>query len=893
MSSPQQQSTDLKREKRIHELLDAVLDLPVEARQEYLRKATEHDHDLLQQVKDLLLGDTLGDFLEHGAVGGGGVEAALPGGSSDLPDQIGPFTILDLLGEGGMGRVFLAEQTDPVAREVALKVMGSSLAGREMRVRFEAERRVLARLAHPNIAQIYEAGFTEDGFPYYAMELVSGLRITDYCDRAKATIEQRLELFIAICRGVEHAHQKQIVHRDLKPSNILVTEIDGRPVPKIIDFGIAKTLGDATSDTSLTGSQMIGTPAYMSPEAISGSEDLDTRTDVYSLGVLLYELLTGVRPFDAGDSNVAEVLQRIAAESPPRPSTRVLSLPETDTVMVETRSTGAKALQRRLRGDLDWILMAAIAKQRESRYASAAALADDVQHHLRDEPVNIRLPNVPYQMIKFARRHRWWVAAAGLLLASLIAGIIGTTRGLVRARAAEVLAQAEAERANQEAQTAQRAREETEEVVELLIDLFRVPDINSVQRTSKRPAHELTALEVLEHGRERLSDEELEEQPLIRARLQSVLGRVYSQLGLYDEADVLLGDALASREQTLPSGHFDLGESLIELGQLASRRGETERAETLLRRGLFIMLALEESPKLADGYGLLGRVRRQRGDFTEAEKLIEKGLEIRQRILGPDHVEVSISLNSLGTLAFSQGQFEKAEDYFRRTLAVLRTAVDPEHPRLVVAVSNVAAAIASQNRHADALPLAEEALRLQRKMLGPDHPSVADSLNNVGVLAMDLGRHADAEKYHREALEIRLRALGPQHPRVGWSLHNLAVAVEDLGRTTEAEALHRRALALREKALEVGHPDIGRSAESLGSLLWRVGRTREGENLIRRGLEIFETALPPDSVTLQHARENFAELLREAGRVEEAEQLMTQQKEAQQPEPQNAEKAAS
>ncbi|MEM7584096.1 MAG: serine/threonine-protein kinase [Acidobacteriota bacterium] len=861
--------TDLEREKRIHELLDGALDRPQEARLEFLRREVGDDLELLEEVQDLLGGDTLGDFLEQGVLPGNGMLSSVARLNDELPHRIGPYRVLGLLGEGGMGRVYLAEQSEPVARQVALKVIGSSLAGREMHIRFESERRVLARLAHPNIAQIYEAGVTEEGFPYFAMEYVGGSRITEYCDQERLTVEQRLDLFVAICRGVHHAHQKQIVHRDLKPGNILVAEIDGHAMPKIIDFGIAKTLdASGTDTTTLTGSRIIGTPAYMSPESMTGMEDLDTRTDVYALGVLLYELLTGGRPFDITESNVVQAVQQAGSVTPPRPSTRVDTETDSGLATADARGVGVRQLKRRLRGDLDWILLKAIERDRDLRYESAAALAEDVLRHLRREAVFARLPNVRYQMAIFLRRNWLLVIASALLFASLVAGLAGIYQGLLRAREAE-------QAARDETAAARQAQVETQEVVDLLIELFQAPDVTSMRNRDVRPVHEITALEVLERGRERLTQEELAEQPLTRARLQSVLGEVYRQLGLYEDADALMSGALELREQHLEKDHPDIGRSHYEVGVMASRRGDTERAEVHLRKAVFnFMVSLDESdPVYPSAFEVLGRVKRQRGEFEEASSLIEKAREIRLRVLGPDHPDHAFSLSNLGNLAFSQGQFEQAETHFRGALKVLRKNLDAEHPRSVMMLANVAAAIASQGRHADALPLAEEALELRTRVLGEDHPDVGDSLNNVGVLSMDLGQYEDAERYHRQALELRRRTLGPEHSRTGWSLHNLAVALDRLGRFAEAEKLHREALALREKSLGRAHPDVGRSAESLGELLWRSGRVAEGEALIRRALGIYEAALPADSDTLIGAREDFAELLREAGREAEAERL--------------------
>ncbi len=430
------------RERRLHEVVEQALARPPEARYAFLRSRCSDDETLFDdalafveresEVEDLLEIPTLG-VSDAPTSGTGSDRGSGTAGDDDpterlRPDrfQIGPYRLLEVLGEGGMGRVYLAEQKRPVERRVALKLVHASLTGSDANARFAAERQAMARLAHPNVAQIFEAGTTRDGFPYFVMEHVPGPSITKYCDREELSVERRLELFIAVCQGVQHAHQKQILHRDLKPSNILITEIDGRPVPKIIDFGIAKALDRPLSDAvESTGARLIGTPVYMSPEALAvdaGESDVDTRSDVYALGVLLYELLTGVRPFSSRRMNVARVMRQVTESEAPRPSTRWSRLDEeTRSRIAGRRHAEPAALRKLLAGDLDWIVMKAIAKDRDQRYGSAAELGAEVRRYLRHEPLTVGPPSVVYRLKKFVRRRR-----APLAVALAMAGLAAT-----------------------------------------------------------------------------------------------------------------------------------------------------------------------------------------------------------------------------------------------------------------------------------------------------------------------------------------------------------------------------------------------------------------------------------------------------------------------------------
>jgi len=735
--------------------------------------------------------------------------------SGESMEVIDNYKIIQKLGEGGMGEVYEAEQTEPIRRRVALKIIKVGMDTKQVVARFESERQALALMSHPSIAKVFDAGVTEKGRPYFVMECVKGVPITEYCDTHRLNNRQRLDLFVQICEGIQHAHQKGIIHRDIKASNVLVTIQDDKPVPKIIDFGVAKAISQRLTERTMFTElgQLIGTPEYMSPEqAEMTGLDIDTRTDVYSLGVLLYELLVGVLPFESKELRIAgfdEIRRRIREEEPPKPSTR-LTTPGFDTDhAIKSRRTDLSALTKQLKRELDWITMKAMAKDRTQRYASASEVAADILRYLRHEPVIAGPLSTMYRLRKYMRRHKVGVAAAALVVLAMIIGITGTTIGLVKAVKAE-------KKAREEAQTAQQ-------ISDFLVDLFQVSD------PSEARGNTITAREILDKGAEKI-DKDLQDQPRIQARLMETMGNVYRSLGLYKLASPILEKSLEIKRSLYGNEHLEVADGLRTLGILYDTQGKYEEAKALFKESLIIL----------------------------------------EKAFGPDHPNLARNLNSLAIVYWNQGKYAEAEPLFQRSLAIKEKSLGSDHPEVGNTLTNLGVLYHLQRKLEQAEPLFRRALNIAEKTLGTDHPDIATHLNNLGSLYQDMERYEEAESYFKRCLAVWEKALGPDHSDVGIVLHNLANLNRNQGKYEEAEPFYQRSQAIFEKALGKDHPYVAYSLRERANLYREQEKFTEAEAFYKQALEIFEKSLGPDHLNVAETLENYALLLRKNGRDKEA-----------------------
>jgi len=691
--------------------------------------------------------------------------------------RIGRYLLQRQLGEGGMGEVWLAEQTEPIKRRVAVKIIKTGMDTEAVVSRFESERQVLALLDHPNIARVFDAGAAEGGRPYFVMEYIEGEPITVYCDRMKLPIRDRLELFFRVCEGVQHAHRNAVIHRDIKPHNVLVTVQGERAVPKIIDFGVAKaTDGSSAAGAAFTEvGQMIGTPEYMSPEQAEMSNlGIDTRTDVYALGVLLYELMVGELPFASAElrrSSHDEIRRRIREDEPPRPSRRFGDLGDAAMVVAGRRGTDPDRLAARLRGDIDWIILKALEKDRTRRYGTPDELADDLRRHLDDEPVVASPPSTVYRLRKFTRRHKVGVSFAAVVLTMLVA--LAATMSVQAGRIAR-----ERDRANREAELAAQEAETARQVSGFLVDLFEVSDPDRTRGAT------ITAREILDEGARRIPHE-LEDRPGIQATMMRTIGQVYTELGLYEEALQLLRRAVELNE-SLPDGDGrELATSRYRLAKLLTWLGEDAEAEGLARTALAQREALlgSDHPDVAECLNALGISLQHLDRYEESKAAHRRAIAIREAAYGPDAEAVAPSLHNLAIVHFFLGEYAEAEVLYRRSAEIERNVLGRDNHGYATSLHTLAILCQYQDRLDEALELELESLDIRERVLGPDHYHVGLSLATLGEIYRLMGRTAEAVAHNRRALEITEPALGPDHGEVKWmrEIYELALQADARG----------------------------------------------------------------------------------------------------------------
>lgn len=800
-------------------LLDAALDLPPAERLAFVDRACAADPELHAAVRRLLdAHDRGGGFLDVPAAAIGlplmdpSDVPALAAGRP--PTRVGPFRVVREIGRGGMGAVYLGERDDDQFRQrVALKLVRGGMGEEHLVRRFLEERRILAALEHPNVARLVDGGITPDGLPYFAMEYVDGEPITEYCDARRVPLEGRLRLFLDVCAAVQYAHRNLIVHRDLKPSNILVTGDGG---VKLLDFGIARLVGEE-GGAGLTGTGLrLMTPEYASPEQFLG-DPVTTQSDVYSLGVLLYELLTGRHPYRSTGTPRHLIEQRVLSLDPPSLSAQARRPPaagepsgpdpETTEELALRRGLTPQRLARRLRGDLDTIVLKAIRKEPERRYQSVQELGDDIRRYLTGLPVQAR-PETPwYRARKFAGRHRTGVVVTVLALLML--------QGFALR---EVHLRRQAEGAAVEAASAARR---AEAVQDYLIRIFEVSDPYGL--TGER-GDNITARTLLDRGAEQIADDASLD-PDIQAALLGVLGRVYTNLGLFDQAAPLLEQTLAQRRGRFAAPHPALADALAHLGDHHLARSDYDGAEPLLREALEQRRLLfgDVHPAVAESLDRLATLKQQQSLYDEAEALFREALDVRRTVFGPDHPEVGAGLHNLGLVLWWKAEYEEAERLYRDALAVRRRALPVDHLSTSQTMHNLAQVLQALGRTDEAEAIFRESLAAKRRTLGDAHPSVTIHLNNLGRLLWETGQMDESEMLIREALRLDRQIFGDEHAFVAASLDHLGAALRAKGDFDGAEAAYGQALALNSRLLGPTHSRTGLTLNSIGLVRYLAG----------------------------------------------------------------------
>jgi eukaryotic-like serine/threonine-protein kinase len=818
-----------------------AVDLSADARAAYLERACGGDAKLRQRVEALLqTHDHVGDFLEESPQKAT-IEARIDGSTNERPgDWIGRYKLLQQIGEGGCGVVYMAEQEEPVRRRVALKIIKLGMDTKGVIARFEAERQALALMDHPNIAKVFDAGATESGRPYFVMQLIRGDKITEYCDQNSLSTEERLKLFIQICQAIQHAHQKGIIHRDIKPSNILVTTtVEGGALPMVIDFGIAKatTNQPLTDKTLFTAFEMlVGTPAYMSPEqAARTSVDVDTRTDIYSLGVLLYELLTSATPFDVGEllkKGLDEIRRVIREQEPVRPSTRLSKMTEADlTTVAERRKSEPPDLIRMISGDLDWIAMKAMEKDRTRRYDTANDLARDVQRFLSNETISARPPSAVYKFRKLVLRNKLLFIGFSVIAVLLFASLIAVSESLAKER-----------RARREAE-AERAKAQTEAIKSQQVTQFLEKMLRGVGPSVARGQDTKMLHGILDRTAESIGNE-MTNQPAVETELRSLLGKLYLEIGNYDEAENMFRAALAINRQLFSPESREVAASLNDLGVALRYEDKLTEAESAHQEALDIRRRLfgSENADVATSINDLATVLRHEARKPEAEVLIRKALRIRCKLFGDDSLEVADTLHNLSIVLGDENKPVEAEATARERLTMCRRLLGNDDPLVASALSDVAWAAAGSGKVDEAIALERDALAMRRKLLGDESPDVAKTLNFLGQLLAEQGKLEESHALLQASLVAERKLSGGDNPDSLITLRSLGFVLETEGKLSEAEAMHREALALWHKRGENETPLALSEVESLAGVL--IAQKKFGE-----AKDLLDDALTPELVS--------------------------------------------
>ena len=945
---------------QIKQIVNACLDMEPEGRAAYITRVCDGDSVLLGDVNSLLASHAeLGDFMEMQALkqeldGASKVASTVLVQDSAPPDspgedaslggerliglRIGAYQIVEKIGSGGMGEVYRAFRADDqYCKQVAIKLVRAGPESQALVQRFKNERQILASLDHPNIARLFDGGRTKEGVPYFVMELVHGQPMDEYCDQHKPSITDRLKLFLQVCAAVQYAHQRLIIHRDIKPSNILVTP---EGVPKLLDFGLAKILDEGATpelyETTLTGYRVL-TPGYASPEQVRG-DSITIASDVYSLGVVLYELLTGRSPYRVASRTPHDLARAACEEEPEKPSSAVRptqshgigSLAIDPAKAAEVRLSSLDRLSKRLSGDLDTIVLMALRKEPRRRYGSVEQFVQDIQRHLENHPVIARGDTPFYRASKFVRRHRVGVA----LVASTFALITSLSIALT-VQSARLI----------------RERDKAQQVSALFADLFTLADPDQARGA------QITAQEILDRGVERIRGG-LRGQKEVKASLIDLLATVYHKLGLYEQAAQLIQQSLDLRRQSFAPDQREIANSMQRLGVVYNDQAKYDDAIAVLRQTFELRRRLlgatdsatavtmtylglayfrkadyahaqplfeqaaaiqrnnqSQTAELADCLTGLALLHYAKGEYAKSEPLLWQSLEIRRKVFGaehsqiadtlnnlasvmsrlgrdkeserlqreaisilrkvlPNHPKLATTLNNLGLILLARGDEIAAEPLFRESIEIRRARLNALHPDLAQTLNNLGFLLYSWGRLTEARPLLEEALKIRRKALGSNHPATLDSLGNFGRLLQDESHQAQAEAMLREAVEKGEKIIGPEHPIFAIHLTNLASLLADKGDSSGAEGLYRRSLAIRRKTLPAGHPHMAYSLLGLGQVLTAKGDVSAAEPMLREALAIRQKSMPAGHWQVAEAESALGWCLGRMNREEEARPLL-------------------
>ena len=760
-------------------------------------------------------------------------------------EVIGGYRLIRQLGQGGMGVVYHARQHEPIRRDVALKVIKPGMDTKEVIARFESERQALALMDHPNIARVFEGGTTPNARPYFVMELTAGLPISSYCEAKKLTVAERIRVFLPVCRAIQHAHQKGIIHRDIKPSNILVAESDGKPAPKVIDFGLAKAIGhqlsEATAMTTLGA--VLGTVEYMSPEqADLMRQDIDTRSDVYSLGVVLYELLTGDTPLGreaTAKASHTEVLRRIREDDPPAPSVRIHC------------STHSSRRAKLLRGELDWIVMKALSKDRARRYETVNGMLRDLERYLDGEAVEAGPPSAAYRARKFIRKYRSWLTAAAASAALLLIAVVLSIAMAMRAG---------------------RAEREARAVSDFLRkDLLSQASAEKRSQAGAKPDPDLKMRTVLDHA-DAIISTRFQQEPAVEASIRQAIGETYSDLGLYAQARHQEERALELRLRVFGERHPETLETMEHLAHLYRNQGTYTRAEELLTRVIATRRRIvgEEHPATLRMLNELAGLYREQAKYSQAELLFTHILEVQTRVLGEEHPDTLETMNNLG-VAYFEHKDSRAEALYVKALAGRRRVLGEEHPSTLTTMNNLALQYRNQGRYADAELLSSKVWETRKRILGEEHPLTLISASTVAALALDQGRYTQADRLFTRIIEMQRVLLGEENPNTLLNMGLLGVVLRNERQFAQADSLSARVLEIERRVLGEEHPYTLNALSFQAALDRSEGKYSQAETLYKKVLEARRRVLGEQHLVTLSSMNDLALLFYDEGKFTQAE----------------------